>query len=224
MRALIVDDDSRFRRVTAIALEEAGFEYEDVADGESALAVLEERAPGHFDVVLLDIEMPGLSGWDLLLAIRETGRETPVIFVTGRETVQERVRGLRSGADDYLVKPVEYEELVARVDAVVRRRRSLPTIHWEDLSLDLARRVVERAGSPVELSPREYDLLFALVQADGEPRSRQALLCEVWDMDFDTETNVIDVHIGRLRKKLNRLGTSLIETVRGEGYRMIRPD
>jgi len=120
------------------------------------------------------------------------------------------------------VKPVEYDELLARLDAVVRRRRSLPTIDYGDLRMDLARRRARRGDAPLELSPREYDLLMALVQADGEPLSREELLRDVWDMKFDPGTNVVDVHIGRVRKKLNRLGPSMIETVRGRGYRAVR--
>lgn len=224
VRILVVDDDAAFRRFTTIALEEAGIEFEAAEDGDEGLAILQRRATGYFDAVLLDVEMPVRTGWDLLFQVREAGNEVPVIFITGRTAVEDRVKGLKLGADDYISKPVEYEELLARVDAVLRRRQSLPTIDYGDLSMDLARRRVTRAGATLELSPREYDLLLALVRAHGEPLSRAQLLLEVWDMDFDPETNVVDVHIGRVRKKLNRLGPTLIETVRGRGYRALRLD
>lgn len=224
MRILVVDDDSKFRRFTTLALEAAGYEYEIAENGEQGLAALEDSPPERFDAVLLDVEMPVSSGWDLLTAVREKGNEVPVLFVTGRGDVEDRVSGLRMGADDYVTKPVEYEELIARIEAVVRRRRSLPSLVLGDLHIDLARRAVERSGQPVDLSPREYDLLLRLVQAEGEPVSRAELLRDVWSIEFDPGTNVVDVHIGRVRKKLNRLGRSLIETVRGRGYRVLRRD
>lgn len=224
LRLLVVDDDARFRRITTIALEAAGIEYEEADDGEQGLAALERSPSGRFDAILLDVDMPRIDGWELLLQVREKGNEVPVLFITGRDTTEERVKGLKIGADDYIVKPVEFPELLARIEAVIRRRRSLPTIDYGDLRLDLARRRVERAGQPVELSPREYDLLLVLVEANGDPVSRVDLLRKVWDMDFDPETNVIDVHVGRVRKKLNRQGPSMIETVRGQGYRALRCD
>lgn len=222
MRLLVVEDDPAFRKITAIALEDAGVEHALAEDGEHGLRLLTETPPGHFDLVLLDVDMPGMTGWELLMEIREKGDEVPVIFVTGSTQPPDRVRGLHMGADDYVNKPVNFDELLARVDAVLRRRRSLPTLEFGDLRMDLARRKVERGARDVELSPREYDLLFALVEADGEPLSRERLLREVWGLDFDPETNVVDVHIGRLRKKLAGSGHALIETVRGQGYRAVR--
>ena len=224
MRVLVVDDDPGFRKFTTIALETAGIEFEAAENGTRGLQILEESPSGRFDAVLLDVEMPETTGWDLLYEIREKGSEIPVIFITGRAAVEDRVKGLRMGADDYLTKPVEYEELIARIEAVLRRRQSLPVVEYGDLSMDLAKRRVQRAGKPLELSPREYDLLLNIIQADGQAISRKTLLRDVWGMDFDPETNVVDVHIGRVRKKLNRLGPSMIETVRGEGYRAIRSE
>lgn len=220
MRVLLVDDDPSFRKFTSIALETAGIEFEVAEDGAQGLAVLEAAEPERFDAVLLDVEMPKATGFDLLAEVREKGNEVPVLFVTGRSDVPDRVSGLRLGADDYIAKPVEYEELIARIEAVVRRRRSLPTLSLPPLRIDLARRAVEHTGRPVELSPREFDLLLRLAEARGEPVSREELLSDVWGLDFDPGTNVIDVHIGRLRKKLNRFGPSIIETVRGRGYRV----
>lgn len=222
LRILVVDDDPTYLRVTEIGLETAGMECATATNGELGLGLLEREGPGAFDAVLLDVEMPECGGWELLLRVRERGDEVPILFVTGRDSLEERVRGLRLGADDYIVKPAEFDEVLARIEAVVRRRRALPTLQYGSLTLDLARRRVARAGNSVDLSPREYDLLLALVQAEGQVVSRTELLREVWDMDFDPETNVIDVHIGRVRKKLGRFGASCIETVRGEGYRVVQ--
>ncbi|MCZ6598449.1 MAG: response regulator transcription factor [Planctomycetota bacterium] len=222
MRVLIVDDDPDFRIFTTHALEGAGIEYACAEDGLEGLRLLKESPRGSFDLILLDVVMPGASGWDLLLELREKGNEIPVIFVTGREKVEERVRGLRLGADDYLVKPVAFEELIARIEAVLRRRNELANIEFGDLTLDLARRKADRAGVPVDLSPREYDLLLALARGGGETVSRADLLREVWGLPFDPGTNVLDVHIGRVRRKTDRLGRPLIRTVRGEGYQLVR--
>lgn len=220
-RVLVVDDDAEFRRFVTIALEEAGFAWEEASSGDEGLAMLRDAPGGHFDLVFLDVQMPGPSGWDLLLEMRESGDEIPVVFVTGLDSVQDRVRGLRMGADDYVVKPVEFEELIARLEAVLRRRRALTPIDYGDLRVDPAMRKVQRNGKPVHLSPREYDLLLVLLRARGEVKSRAELLTEVWDMGFDPGTNVLDVHIGRVRKKLDRFGRPAIETVRGEGYRLL---
>jgi two-component system OmpR family response regulator len=221
VKVLIVDDDAEFREFTTVAMAAAGISYESAEDAEGGLALMREKT---FDLILLDVRMPGASGMSLLMQIREAGNETPVIFVTGVGDVDDRVKGLQLGADDYIVKPVAYDELIARMEAVLRRRQSLAPIEFGDLSLDLARRKVERAGQPINLSPREYDLLFALVSAKGEVISRKDLMSDVWNMDFDPGTNVLDVHIGRLRKKLDRQGRPLIKTVRGQGYCIARYD
>jgi len=221
VKVLIVDDDAEFREFTTVAMTSAGISYDAAEDVEGALALMREKT---FDLILLDVRMPGASGMSLLMQIREAGNETPVIFVTGAGDVDDRVKGLTMGADDYIVKPVAYDELIARMEAVLRRRRSLAPIEFGDLALDLARRKVERAGQPINLSPREYDLLFALVSAKGEVISRKELMRDVWNMDFDPGTNVLDVHIGRLRKKLDRQGRPLIKTVRGQGYCIARYD
>lgn len=202
-------------------METAGIQHTSAVGPELGIAALKETPPGSFDVILLDVSMPAASGWDTLISIRELGDETPVIFVTASESVSDRVRGLRMGADDFVVKPVAYEELIARIEAVVRRRRALTPIEFGDVRLDLARRKVERAGKPVFLSPREFDLLLALVRAKGAVVPREQLLREVWDMDFDPDTNVLDVHLGRMRKKIDRHGRPLVQTVEKAGYRAI---
>jgi DNA-binding response OmpR family regulator len=221
MHVLLVEDDPDFRLVTKHALARSGIEVTSTPNAEDGLQLLREKPPGAFDCVLLDINLPGISGWDLLLEIREEGDEIPVIFVTGQESVAERVRGLRMGADDYLVKPIEFEELAARIEAVLRRRRELADVHFGDLHLDLGRRRVHRGDRRIELSPREYDLLLVLARAAGKVVRREHILGEVWDMPFDPGTNVLDVHIGRLRKKLDRSGPPLIRTIRGEGYQLV---
>jgi DNA-binding response OmpR family regulator len=222
IRALIVDDDPGFHSFVEIALEEAGMHCRVAESAEHALELLELVPAGTYDVILLDVEMPGASGWELLERLRSEGDEVPVIYVSARGTTADRVRGLRLGADDYLAKPVEFDELIARIEAVVRRRRSLSPIVFGDLTIDLARRRAERVGKRVELTPKEFDLLLTLVRADETVLSRQDLLREVWDMEFDPGTALLDVHLGRLRKKLDRFGRPLIETVKGEGYRAVR--
>lgn len=224
MRILVVDDEPVYHVWIAQVLGQAEITHEIAVDGAAALQRLGEVSEGHFDLLLLDVRMPQMTGWDLLVALRERGRELPVIIVSDVESVPERVRGLRMGADDYVTKRIEPEELLARIEAVVRRRRSLAPLDFGDLRVDAVRRRVERAGQTVDLSPKEYDLLLALVRAGGEVVSRADLLREVWDMDFDPGTNLLDVHIGRLRRKVDRGGRPLIETVRGEGYRLLRHD
>ena len=219
MRILIVEDDIDFRTLLRLALEGAGHEVSEAPDAELGLDALRF---GEHDLVLLDLELPDRSGLDLLHDVRAEGDEVPVLIVSGRPGVDDRVKALRLGADDYLVKPVHFEELEARIEAVMRRRTQLAPVQFGDVHFDLARRRVRRNGKPCWLSPREYDLLFALARANGEAVTRKDLLQEVWDINFDPGTNVLDVHIGRVRKKVDRHGRPLIETVRGIGYRLVK--
>ena len=220
MRCLVVDDDPKFRSYISSGLQQSGIECRTASDGAAALAVLESPAEAAFDLILLDVMMPVKSGWELLHELRDKGRETPVIFVTARDAVEERVRGLKLGADDYIIKPFAFEELLARIDAVIRRRQSLPPLRLGDLELDLGRRLARLGGQTIELSPREFDVLRWLVQHPERVVSRSELLREVWGIDFDPETNVVDVHVARLRRKLERTGAAVIQTSRGEGYRI----
>ena len=223
MRALLVDDDPDFRTFCRLALQGEGIESAECPDATSALDLLDAEGEGSFDVLLLDLEMPGPSGYDLLYDIREKSDALPVLIVSGRTEVEERVKGLRSGADDFLVKPVDATELVARIEAVVRRRNTLAPLEHGALHFDLAHRRVKRDGEPCNLSPREYDLLLRLAKGGGQTVKRDDLLADVWDLGFDPGTNVLDVHIGRLRKKVDRGGrVPLIETIRGVGYRLKR--
>ncbi|MEZ6016606.1 MAG: response regulator transcription factor [Planctomycetota bacterium] len=219
MRILLVEDDADFRTTLRIALASANHDVSEAPDAELALDALRF---GEHDLVLLDLELPERSGFDVIHDVREAGDELPIIVISGREGVEDRVKALRLGADDYLTKPIHFEELEARIEAVMRRRTQLAPVSFGDLHFDLARRRVTRNGKPCWLSPREYDLLFALARADGEAVTRKDLLNEVWDISFDPGTNVLDVHIGRVRKKVDRHGRPLIETVRGVGYKLVK--
>lgn len=217
MNVLLIDDEDPIREYVRTVLEKEGIACVAVGDTESARARLSEE--DSFDVILLDVTMPRESGWDFLEYLRDAGDETPVIFLTGHGSTEERVRGLNLGADDYVAKPFEATELLARIDAVVRRSKQIPLIEVGDLKLDLARRIVSRAGRRVDVSPREFDVLQALVEAKGEVVSRADLLKRIWGIEFDPGTNVVEVQVARLRKKLQRTGPPVIETVVGRGYR-----
>jgi len=216
VRVLLVDDDPKLRDTIQRGLDAAGMHCVATGDFESAIELL--RPEHDFDLAVLDVMMPGKSGWDLLTELRDRGDAIPVLFATGRRTVEDRVHGLNLGADDYLTKPFAFDELTARILAVVRRRRELPTLSWGDLRLDLARRSTYVATQHIELSPREFDLLLALTEARGEVCSREQLLRAAWGIEIHPGTNVVDVHIAGLRRRLRRPG--IIETVVGKGYRL----
>jgi two-component system copper resistance phosphate regulon response regulator CusR len=220
MRILVVDDDPKLRGFVRSGLLESGMECELAADAETAAGIL--RGPRPFDVVLLDVMMPGRSGWDFLADLRAAGDETPVLFLSARGQVDERIRGLTLGADDYIVKPFEFRELLARIAAVARRRQAIPMLASGELRMDLGRRLVELAGRRIETSAREFDLLRTLVEADGAVLSRAELLHRIWAMEFDPGTNVVEVLVARLRQKLGKQGRASIETVPGAGYRFHR--
>ena len=189
-------------------------------DGAEAQRVLAAAGPVKPDLILLDVMMPGKSGLEFLEELRASGSDIPVIFVTARRAVEDRVSGLKRGADDYILKPFEFDELIARIEAVVRRRQSIPVFEIGNLRIDVARRVVERGGERIDLSPKEFDLLRTLAEARGRIVSRTELLSVVWGISFDPETNVVDALVARLRRRLDRTGPQMIETVIGEGYRL----
>jgi two-component system copper resistance phosphate regulon response regulator CusR len=211
---LIVDDDAKFRGYIGRGLQESGLDCSSAGDTDEALELL---CRGHFDVILLDVMMPGRSGWEFLQDLRRRDQQTPVIFLTARHAVEERVKGLRLGADDYIIKPFEFSELLARIE-VVLRRRPRAALEVGDLRLDLSRRVVERGGRRIRMTPQEFDLLRVLVEARGRVLSRSELLREVWNVDFDPGTNVVQVQVARLRRKIDACGPPLIQTVVGRGY------
>lgn len=219
MKVLVIDDDSGVRRYIQRLLEQSGMRG-FVAEGPDQGRLSLDGPDAPFDVILLDISMPGQSGWEFLEQMREGGDDTPVIFLTAHHTVEERVKGLRMGADDYVGKPFEASELVARLEAVVRRRHSLPILAVGDLRVDLARRIVKRGGERIEISPREFDVLGELMQAGGKILSKSELLRRVWGINSDPGTKVVEVQVARLRRKLDREAPSVIETVIGQGYRV----
>ncbi len=222
MRILIVDDDPKYRAFVCKGLTESGMECAVAADGEDALKVLRERT---FDLVLLDVNLPGLQGWDVLEAMHREGLGVPVIWVTARDALDERIRGLRMGGDDYIVKPFAFAELVARIHAVLRRRREHPRCRVGDLEIDYMETLATRDGEALDLTRTEFALLRHLAEKQGETVTRTELLQAVWGMGFDPGTNIVDVHIRRLRKKVDEpFGSPMIHTVRGAGYALAADD
>jgi len=219
VRTLLVDDDPAFRRLATIALDAAGVESEVVGTATAALKRLDE-AERPFDLILLDQELPGMSGAELLDLLRKRGHDIPVVLVTIRDAAEDRIRALRLGADDYLVKPFRFEELLARLRAVTRRSLGDRPVRIGTLEIDPRARHVTRAGEPVPLTQREFEVLWVLVQAQERTVTRKEFLRRVWGMSFEPETNFIQVHISRLRTKLGPLEGKHIQTVRGQGYRM----
>ncbi len=216
MRILIVDDDPKYRAFVARGLGESGMICSTAADGESALDTLTRE---RFDLVLLDVMLPGLQGWDVMEALRARGCDVPVIWVTARDAVDERVKGLRMGGDDYIVKPFAFAELVARIHVAMRHHRARTQLRLDDLEIDLVESTVRRDGREVRLTRTEFGLLRCLAENAGRPVSRAQLLQTVWGFDFDPGTNVVEVHVRRLRKKLDEpFDRPLIHTERGAGY------
>ena len=207
-----------------MALQEAGIEHEAVATAHEAMRVLARGNHKTFDLVLLDQELPGMKGSEFLAWLRRSGILTPVVLVSVREGVSEKIRALDLGADDYVVKPFEFEELVARLRAVLRRNRTTEARRAGNIELDPVLRRATRAGRPMNLTAREFDVLWLLLQAQGRVVSRSEFLRRIWDIDFDPETNSLQVHVSRLRRKLSPEGGTSIETVRGEGYRVVSPN
>jgi len=218
MRTLLVDDDPAFRRLASLALEAAGVEHGSVSSAQEALRRLQDES---FDLLLLDLELPGMSGVELLRHLREQGKDIPVVLVTIRDEITELASGLRSGADDYIVKPFDFDELLARLRAVLRRSRGMRTAHLGNLEVDPLRRAVKRSGRAVELTQREFEVLWVLIQGQERIVTRKEFLFRVWGMKFEPGTNFIQVHVSRLRAKLEPIEGFRIETVRGEGYRLV---
>lgn len=225
-RILIVEDDPETAAWLEKGLGEHGFAVETVGDGPQGLY---RATGGSFDAVILDRMLPELDGLSLLRSLRAAGRATPVLMLTALGSVDERVRGLRTGADDYLVKPFSFEELIARIEALLRRpaagAREETSLACGDLVLDLIARTARRGDREIELLPREFQMLEYMMRRQGRVVTRTMLLEGVWDYHFDPKTNVIEVHISRLRRKIDGPGeTPLIHTVRGAGYRLAAPD
>jgi DNA-binding response OmpR family regulator len=219
MRALIVEDDRAIAEFVARGLREAGFAVDQAADGETGLELALSEP---YDVAIVDLMLPQRDGLSLIDELRRRGRTTPVLILSARRSVDDRVRGLQSGGDDYLTKPFAFAELLARVQALVRRATRVPeptTLTIGDLTLDLLTRKVTRDGTPIELRPREFALLEYLMRNAGKVVSKTMILSHVWDYTFDPQTNIVDVLVSRLREKVDRpFEHKLLRTVRGVGY------
>jgi DNA-binding response OmpR family regulator len=219
MRALIVEDDRAISEFVARGLREAGFAVDESADGGDGL---EKALAEPYDVAIVDLMLPRRDGLSLIDELRRRGRTTPVLILSARRSVDDRVKGLQSGGDDYLTKPFAFAELLARVQALVRRATRAPdptTLTLGDLTLDLLSRRVVRAGSPIELRPREFALLEYLLRHPGKVVSKTMILSHVWEYNFDPQTNIVDVLVSRLREKIDRpFERKLLRTVRGVGY------
>ncbi len=217
MRILLLEDDCETAETLAAGLGQEGHEVALAHDVGSALTRLAE---GSFDAAVLDVTVPGGSGYEVLAALRSAEPPVPALMLTARGAVADRVEGLDRGADDYLVKPFSFSELAARLRALGRRATPTPMrLRAGALELDLLRRHVLAAGVRLDLTQLEFGLLAALLRAAGDPVSRRDLLREVWNLSFDPGTNVVDVHVNRLRRKLEDAGLrSVVRTVRGQGY------
>lgn len=219
MKILIVEDEPKTGDYLRQGLREAGFTVDLVQDGLDGLHLGIE---GDQDLIILDVMLPRMDGWGILQALTQAGINTPVIFLTAKDQVEERVRGLELGAADYLVKPFSFAELLARVRNVLRRGPAAvetATLQVADLEVDLLRRRVTRAGRRIDLTPKEFGLLELLVRRQGEVLPRSLIASLVWDMNFDSDTNVIEVAMRRLRAKVDEgFDVRLIQTVRGMGY------
>ena len=224
MHVLHVEDDDRTAEFVAKGLDEAGHRAERAADGDEGLYLARER---DFDALIVDRMLPGLDGLDLVQRLRQSGDRTPVLVLSALGEVDDRVEGLRAGGDDYLVKPFAFSELLARLEALVRRSDAEATatqLKVGDLEVDLLSRRVQRSGRDIELQPREFRLLEYLMRHTGQVVTRTMLLEKVWDYTFDPQTNVIDVHVSRLRAKIDKgFDHPLLHTVRGAGY-VLRAD
>ncbi|HKR89741.1 MAG TPA: response regulator transcription factor [Phenylobacterium sp.] len=221
MRILIVEDDLEAAEAMERGLSEAGFECVRAADGQAGL---EASRAGVFNVMIVDRMMPRMDGVELVETLRREGNATPVLFLSALGEVGDRVTGLQAGADDYLVKPYAFVELIARVEALARRREtgSVQTLlRVGDLEMDLIGRTVRRQGQDIDLQPREFQLLEFLMRHAGQSVTRTMLLEKVWEYHFDPQTNVIDVHVSRLRSKIDKgFDKAMLQTVRGAGYRL----
>jgi len=218
MRALIIEDEPKTAAYLKQGLTESGFTAEVCRNGEDGL---HQALAIENDVIILDVMLPKRDGWSVLSALRRAGRQTPVLFLTARDTTFDKVRGLELGADDYLVKPFDFAELLARVRTILRRGpgRQEEVLRVADLQVDLPRRKAARGGSRLELTAKEFALLELLLRRQGEPVSRTMIAEQVWDVNFDSDFNVLEVAIRRLRSKVDDpFAVKLIHTVRGVGY------
>jgi two-component system copper resistance phosphate regulon response regulator CusR len=218
MRLLVIEDEKKVARFIKKGLEEEGYAVDLASDGEEGLARVLDQV---HDLIILDIALPKIDGLQVLKKLRERKVPTPVLLLTVRATIEDKVLGLDSGADDYLTKPFAFQELLARIRALLRRKAEVgpPLLQVEDLVLDPARHLVTRRGERIDLTSKEFALLEYLLRNAGRVLTRAMISEHVWNYDFDTETNVIDVYVNYLRRKIDSRGEKkLIHTVRGSGY------
>ena len=218
MRILIVEDELKAASYLKKGLTEQGFSVDVASDGEDGLHLARTES---YDLIVLDVMLPGRSGWSVITELRAEGNEVPVIFLSARDEVHDRVHGLELGADDYLVKPFAFSELLARIRIILRRQplRQPEIMQINDLELDLLRHKARRGGNSLDLTAKEFLLLSLLLRRRGEVLSRTAISEQVWGINFDSDTNIVDVAIRRLRKKIDDpYPKKLIHTIRGVGY------
>lgn len=217
MRILVVEDEPKAGEYLRKGLSESGFVVDWVQTGSEGVQL---AVSDSYDLIVLDVMLPGMDGWQVVQQIRRT-KQTPVLFLTARDALEDRIKGLELGADDYLVKPFAFAELVVRIRTLLRRGpiREDERIEIADIEIDVLRRRVTRAGERIELTAKEFALLHLLAKRAGEVLSRSLIASQVWDMNFDSDTNVVDVAIRRLRSKVDDpFSSKLIHTVRGMGY------
>ena len=222
MKVLVIEDDRTVGQFVQRGLEEQRMQVDLVDDGINGLKFASD---GNYDLIVLDLRLPGLSGVEVLRTVRDRGVTTPVLILTAQDAVESKVQALRIGADDYVTKPFAFEELLARVEAVARRPKSIApaVLKVADLAIDTGSREVRRGGTAIELTPKEYAVLEYLARNPGRVMSRTLITEYAWDYHFDPGTNIVDVVINRLRKKVDsRRNPKLIHTVRGVGY-VLRP-
>ncbi|MBU1664586.1 MAG: heavy metal response regulator transcription factor [Gammaproteobacteria bacterium] len=225
MKILIVEDEPKTGDYLRQGLSEAGLNTDLARDGNDGLHL---ALAGEYDLIILDVMLPGRDGWQILEALRRAGHTLPVLFLTARDQVDDRVKGLELGADDYLVKPFAFAELLARVRTLLRRGRAAPEathLKHADLEIDFLRRRVSRAGQRIDLTAKEFALLELFARRPGEVLPRTLIAAQVWDMNFDSDTNVVEVAVRRLRAKVDDgFEPKLIRTVRGMGYVLEVPE
>ncbi len=224
MRILLIEDDQEVANYLSQGLQEAAYVVDYAADGQQGL---QKATHEHYDVMIIDRLLPYLDGLSIIKTVRAAGNQTPILVLSALTQVDERVRGLREGGDDYLTKPFALNELLARLEALQRRRATTTetTLHVGQLAMDLLTREVQRGGLPIDLQPREFRLLEYLMRHADQVVTRTMLLEEVWGYHFDPQTNVIDVHISRLRSKIDKnFETPMLHTIRGAGYTLRASD
>jgi two-component system copper resistance phosphate regulon response regulator CusR len=225
VKILIVEDEIKTGEYLRQGFREAGFNADLVRTGVDGLHMAQE---GDHDLIILDVMLPGMDGWQVLKSLRRNGQEMPVLFLTAKDHVDDRIKGLELGADDYLVKPFSFAELLARVRTILRRGRNgteVTVLQVADLELDLLRRRIIRSGKRIDLTAKEFGLLELLMRRQGEILPRSLIASQVWGMNFDSDSNVVEVAMRRLRAKIDdAYDTKLIQTVRGMGYVLEAPE